>query len=116
MKCSLCGAWFQTHEQTYNPISLPETASTGIWRKMIRGAIKMEGHHPCGPCLKTIQDAIKACKTERRAKVDAALKEEEASVNVEPATVTSGPQDVDIDLLDKAIENAADEFMEEDKD
>ena len=110
MKCSLCNAWFETHEKTYNPISLPETTTTGIWRKMIRGGLKLENHHVCAPCLKIIQDAIKFCKTERKAA------EVETNTVVEPATITVGPQDIDIDLLDKAIDDAEDSFMKEDKD
>ena len=115
MKCSLCTAWFGIHEKTYNVIQLPETGSSGMWKKSTRGALKMETHDICEGCLKTIQDAIVACKTGRRREVE----KEAMKTTGSGETVVYGVQEVETNHLSEAVDRVmtetAGDFAEEDE-
>ena len=123
MLCTLCDRSFETNPQVYNRIELPETGSSGLWKKGVRGKIIMETHDICSGCLDAIQKAIVFCKEDRKQAEGVLAKVtmrhgnsgKADSGTKAPAIIKlkCGEQYIDADLLDAAMEDAQEKIVTE---
>lgn len=123
MLCTLCDRSFETNPQVYNRIGLPETGSSGLWKKGVRGKIIMEVHDVCSGCLDAIQKTIVFCKEDRK-QTEGVLARvammHGSSGKADPGAkapaiikLKHGEQHIDADLLDAAMEDAQEKIVTE---